>query len=187
MRAERVAIIKMLTRSTRSVLVFFMHQIIATEGVIWVTVFCAFLLRGFISGVHEPWRESPLLHGIHWLLVDTPLFPVQISVGLWFGWKLFSRLSHHVMFWVWVLPGVLLAYAVIAIPTLSPWSASVFNESRGPLAHYFGWGCRVQDRCFDQLTFTLPFYTSLAYGVGAALAQRFAGHGMQSRNVRSPA
>jgi hypothetical protein len=107
-------------------------------------------------------------------------------MGLWFGWKLFSRFFHHMMFWVWVFPGLLLGYALVAIPTLSPWSVSVFNESRGPLAHYFGWGCRVQDRCFDQLTFTLPFYTSIAYGIGAALAQKFSGRAMQARKTRSP-
>lgn len=63
------------------------------------------------------------------------------------------------MLWVWILPGALLTYAVIAIPTFSPWSTS---PETGPLSHYFGWGCQADFRCYDQLTFTQPFYTSVA-------------------------
>jgi hypothetical protein len=78
------------------------------------------------------------------------------------------------MLWVWIFPGVVLTYAVIAIPTFSPWSLSA---ETGPLSHYLGWRCQADYRCYDQLTFTEPFYTSVAYSLGALWT---------SRRLRSP-
>ena len=158
----------------RSALVFVMHQIIGTEGVIWLTVLGAFVLRGSIREVHEPWGNSALLRGMGWILINTPFFPIQIAAGAYIGWKLYRRWRHRSMLWVWILPGALLTYAGIAIPTFSPWSTS---PETGPLSHYFGWGCQADYRCYDQMTFTEPFYTSVAYSLGALCA---------SRRLRSP-
>ena len=41
--------------------------------------------------------------------------------------------------------------------------------------NYFGWGCRPADHCLDQLVITLPFYSSLAYSMGVALARKTLG------------
>ncbi len=158
----------------RSALVFVMHQIIGTEGVIWLTTLGAFLFTGSITEVHEAWAHSALTRGIHLILTNTPFFPIQISVGAYLGWKLYRRWRHRSMLWVWIFPGLVLTYAVIAIPTFSPWSLSA---ETGPLSHYFGWGCQADYRCYDQLTFTEPFYTSVAYSLGALWT---------SRRLRSP-
>jgi hypothetical protein len=153
----------------RSGLVFVTHQIFATEGVIWLTVLGAFLLRRSIAELHEGWAESALMRGMHWILTNTPFFPIQISLGAYLGWKLSLRWPHRSMLWVWILPGVFLCYAVIWIPSFSPWSTS---PQTGPLSHYFGWGCQADYRCYDQLTFTEPFYSSIAYSLGALWASR---------------
>ncbi len=153
----------------RSALVFVTHQIIATEGVIWLTIVGTLLLRGSIAELHEPWTHSAFMRGIHLILSNTPFFPIQIATAAYLGFKLHRRWGHHSMFWVWILPGVVLAYAVIAIPTFSPFSLS---PQTGPLSHYFGWGCQADYRCYDQLTFTQPFYTSVAYCFGALSASR---------------
>lgn len=153
----------------RSGLIFLMHQIFATEGVIWLTTLAAFLLTTSIAEVHETWARSALMGNIHRLLTNTPFFPIQIGVGAYLGCQLHLRWAHRSMLWVWILPGALLAYAVIAIPTFSPWSTS---PETGPLSHYFGWGCQADYRCYDQLTFTQPFYTSVAYALGALWASR---------------
>jgi len=158
----------------RSALVFVMHQIIGTEGVVWLTTLGVFLLRSSVREVHEPWGDSALMRGMHLISTNTPFFPIQIAVGAYLGWKLYLRWVHRSMLWVWILPGALLIYAVIAIPTFSPWSTS---PETGPLSHYFGWGCQADFRCYDQLTFTQPFYTSVAYSLGALWA---------SRRLRSP-
>lgn len=148
----------------RSALIFVMHQFIATEGVIWVTILGTFLLRGSISQVSEAWAHS-VTRGLHVIL--TPFFPIQILAGGYAGWSLYRRWAGRSMFSVWILPGVVLTYVVIAIPTFSPWS---LTPQTGPLSHYFGWGCQPDDRCYDQLTFTQPFYASVAYSLGALWA-----------------
>jgi len=155
--------------SMRTVVLFVMHQIIGTEGVIWLTVLGAFLLATTVSTVSETWAHSAPMHLVHLILTNTPFFPVQIAFGAYLGWKLYRRWPHHSMLWVWILPGVVLTYAVISIPTFSPWS---YSPATGPLSHYFGWGCQADYRCYDQLTFTEPFYTSVAYSLGALWARK---------------
>jgi hypothetical protein len=154
----------------RSVLVFVMHQLVGTEGAVWLTALGAFLLIKTIANVHEAWAHSALTRGIHLILTNTPFFPVQITVAVYWGWKLYSRWGHRSMLWVWILPGMALTYVIIAIPTFSPWSSSPADT--GPLSHYLGWGCQADNRCYDQLTFTQPFYASVAYSLGALLASR---------------
>ncbi len=158
-------------RWARSALRFVMHQAIATQGVIWLTVLGAFLLRQSITDLHEPWRDSAFMRGMPLLLTNTPYFPIQIVVGAYLGWKGFHRWRHRSMFWVWILPGAVLAYAVTAIPSFSPWSYSPGDT--GWLSHYFGWGCQADYRCYDQMTFTQPFYTSVGYSLGALCARTF--------------
>src|SRR5208283_1960108 len=83
------------------------------------------------------------------------------------------RVRHRAMIWVWILPALLLCYAVVAIPTLTPHITSSLlwsGTSQSWLTHYFGWGCRMTDRCFDQVLITQPFYTATAYAIGARLA-----------------
>jgi hypothetical protein len=153
----------------KSGLAFAGHQIVATEGVIWLTILGTFVLRGSIATVHEAWADSAFMRGMHLISSNTPFFPIQIAVGAYLGWKLYLRWAHRSMLWVWILPGALLTYAVVAIPTFSPWSIS---PETSPLSHYFGWGCQADYRCYDQLTFTQPFYTSVAYSLGALWAAR---------------
>jgi hypothetical protein len=154
----------------RSALVFVMHQIIGTEGVAWLSTLGVSLLRSSVREIHKPWGDSALMRGMHLIFSNTPFFPIQIAVGACFGWKLYRRWGHRSMLWVWILPGMVLTYAVIAIPTFSPWSSSPADT--GPLSHYFGWGCQADNRCYDQMTFTMPFYISVAYSLGALWASR---------------
>jgi hypothetical protein len=154
----------------KSALVFLMLQIIGTEGVVWLTALGVFMLRASVREVHEPWGHSALMRGMHLIFSNTPFFPIQLAVGAYLGWKLCRRWGHRSMLWVWILPGAVLTYAVIAIPTFSPWSSSLADT--GPLSHYFGWGCQADNRCYDQLTFTQPFYASLAYSLSALWASR---------------
>lgn len=154
----------------RSTLTFAGHQIIGTEGALWLTALGAFLLIKTIAIVHEAWAHSALTRGMHLILTNTPFFPIQIALGAYLGWKLYIRWGHRSMFWVWILPGMALTYVIIAIPTFSPWSSS--SADTGPLSHYLGWGCQADNRCYDQLTFTEPFYASVAYSLGALLARK---------------
>jgi hypothetical protein len=73
------------------------------------------------------------------------------------------------MVWVWVIPGLILCYALVAAPNLSPDSASVLMHSDGMISRYFGWACQPRNGCLDQLVITMPFYTAAAYSIGARL------------------
>jgi hypothetical protein len=103
----------------KSGLVFLMHQAIGTEGVIWLTALGAFLLRSSVRQLNAAWADSVLMRGLHLMLTNTPFFPIQIACGGYVGWKLYRRWQHPAMLWVWILPGIVLTYAVIAVPTFS--------------------------------------------------------------------
>lgn len=154
----------------RSVLVFVLHQVIGTEGVVWLAWLAVFLFKRSITELHEGWTNSAFFVGLHLVFTNTPFFPIQIALGAYLGWKLYNRWGHHAMFWVWILPSIVLTWAVVAIPTFSPWSFSLADT--GPLSHYFGWGCQADNRCYDQLMFTQRLYTSVAYTLGALWANR---------------
>jgi hypothetical protein len=108
----------------------------------------------------------PLFH----ILTETPYFPAQIALGFWSGWFLGKRFRHRSMTYVWVLPLLVLGYAMVAIPTLSPEFTSVLTHQQSPFSHYFGWGCQPKNGCIDQLVTTMPFYAAASYSLGALLA-----------------
>jgi hypothetical protein len=154
----------------KTILVFGMHQIIGAWG---VGAAATLLFNLFLDSLGA-YSSSRAAHHLYGMLTATPYFPFQIALGLYLGWVLARRLQHRSMQWIWVLPLAILCYSVIALPTVSPAFTSIMvqsgiNQSR--FSHYFGWGCRVEDRCFDQLFVTMPFYASAAYSVGSFLAR----------------
>jgi hypothetical protein len=158
----------------KGVLVFVLHQLIGTWGVAVAAVPLAFISFGILHPLNP---RLFVAHNAHVLLTELPYFPMQIVLGLWTGWAFSRRFHHRSMLWVWVLPFLILCYAVIAVPTLAPdlIIKSVIEQSAGsqsPLSHYFGSGCSVKNRCVDQLLITMPFYVSVSYSLGALLARR---------------
>jgi hypothetical protein len=121
----------------------------------------------------------PVLHRYP-ILSENPYFPVQITLGLMLGLMVGSCARRPSMLWIWVLPLLLLCYAVAEIPTISPLLSSMLLQSgatHSRLSHYFGWGCQPRDRCIDQLLVTMPFYASVAFSVGALSGQQMDKHG----------
>jgi hypothetical protein len=161
------AIVRLSPKATWvSVLVFVLHQIMGTYGVSFVASYIgtiAFELIGYFD-------RSFSMRSIHWILTETPYFPVQICFGFYCGWFLGRRIPHRFMTRVWVLPALLLSYCVLFVPTVNPRLTPMLYRTEGPLSHYFGWGCNPQNRCLDQIVITLPFYVSVAYSLGAWLA-----------------
>jgi hypothetical protein len=151
---------------------FALHQFVGTFGVAFAAAVLIFfwfeLLRPLYPGLFTSSNASRLLTGL-------PYFPSQVILGLWSGWSLRRRFRHRSMVWVWILPLVVLSYAVIAVPTMTPGQVppsfqAGIGQSR--LEHYFGHGCRIEERCTDQLGITMPFYVSLSYALGAFLASK---------------
>jgi len=145
------------------VLTFFAHQVVGTWGIGAIAYFVGALTLGSFEwvGLHVSLRS------LQWLLVQTPFYPLQIAMGAYCGWLIARKFRHRSMLWVWVVPGLLLCYSIMAVPTLTG-TISVIQTK--PFTHYLGWGCKPKDGCIDQLVVTMPFYASLAYSIGAWLA-----------------
>jgi len=152
--------------SIKSVLLFVIHQFVGTWGIAFFAYYLGSSTLELLSALGRTYSMRPL----HWILTETPFFPVQIALGLYMGWLLSRRFNHRSMLWVWIIPASILCYAVVAGATFSPFETSVLTTSGDPLAHYFGWGCQLKYRCQDQLLITMPFYASAAYSIGAWLA-----------------
>jgi hypothetical protein len=154
----------------KSLLAFVFHQFVGTWGIAFLAAFGLFSLFDVLSNFAN-WKPS--LRFVHWVLTENPFYPVQIVVGLYFGWLLGRRFNHRSMLWIWILPLAILIYAFAATPTLSPWASILAQPStvQSRLSYYFGWGCQPRARCLDQLLITMPFYASVAYSFGALLAR----------------
>lgn len=144
-------------------LTFVIHQFVGTWGIGIFAYYLGITTLELLNlvGAHLPMRP------LHWILTETPFFPMQIALGFYSGWYLARRLKHESMMWVWVIPGVIVCYAVLSMTTIQ--RTSVFDRFGGSFSHYFGWGCQPKDHCLDQLLLTMPFYASTAYSIGARL------------------
>ena len=148
---------------------FVMYQVIG----IWVTLKVAPSLTAstlnFLRLFGRPYTRAEY----YWVLAGTPYFPVEVGVGLVLGWILGRHLRDKSMRWVWVLPFVVLCYALATIPNLNPEPPTLqagVGQSRW--AHYFGWGCQsAVNNCIDQEVFTAPFYAGAAFSIAAFAAE----------------
>jgi len=139
----------------KRVLFFVMHQLTAALG---VPIAAPFLVGfGFdllrLIGYHFPIRD------LHRLVTEIPYFPAQVFLAFFLGWSLGKRLRDKAMQWVWVLPFLILCVGIVAFPAVR----SLTFGSR--IAHFFGRACQLQDLCFDQLVFTMPFYASASCAI----------------------
>jgi len=94
-------------------------------------------------------------------IFSVPYFPVQIAFGLSVGYLGRKRFCTRFSFWVWTVPLLIFIWHFVAF------EPSVFESFwRIRLDHFVGSGCRPP-ACFDQLRYTSPLYTSIAYTLGA--------------------
>jgi hypothetical protein len=159
------------TSHTKAALRFLFHQVIGTWGVALLASFLASSILDIFRLLNRPYP----LNLLHRVFAYTPYFPIQVGLGCYFGWLLSRRLGHHrLMVWVWIIPGLVLCYAVATRVIAEPAFASAIFRStaiQSSVSHYFGWDCRPKDRCFDQTLVTMPFYISVAYSLGAFLGR----------------
>src|ERR1700688_2599328 len=95
-----------------NVLRFLGHLIISTFG---VGVTAAVLTYSVVLPLHQ-FIPSLNSRTVHWILTETPYFPVQILVGLLWGFQLGRRYQHRVMLWTWVVPAVAIAFLILFVP-----------------------------------------------------------------------
>src|SRR5208282_827134 len=150
------------------VLVFLMHQVIAT-GILFFTGYMAVwvaadLPRIISIGIHQSFIRS---------VTRPPYFPAQILWGFFLGWSLSGFLRHRTMLWVWVVPSLVLGWLFIRFPNCP---ANLFRnaclDSPSVYSLLFGRNCTPGGSCLYQLYFTYPFLAAATYSVGAFLARR---------------
>jgi hypothetical protein len=101
----------------KSVLIFALHQLIATLGVGFLAGTATFFVFGLLRPASSQFFTE---HNVYQVLTQLPYFPVQILEGLWCGWVLSRRLRRREMLCIWVLPALILSYAMIFEPNTSP-------------------------------------------------------------------
>jgi len=146
------------------VLVFLMHQVISTIGVLVVAGFLIFSSIPLI----RVWHPTFGTRQAHWILTETHYFPVQTVLALLLGLIVGVWSKNRAILWVWVLP-FLISCCGMAFRT-AVLGVAGFSADQSLTSHFFGYGCAPQSRCFDQLALTLPFYTASCYSLGALLA-----------------
>jgi len=143
---------------------FLVHLLIGSIGVLVASGLVAYSivlpLHSFLPSVGEGTA--------HWILTETPYFPLQILVGLLLGFQLGRRYGHSVMLWTWTVPALTIALLILFAP-LRP--VVVSGVEITGTRRFFGWNCLPQNHCFEQVGATLPFYSCLAYSVGAFFAR----------------
>lgn len=156
------------SRFVKSAGVFALHQVFATLGIAAATPVLLAYLGDLTSLVGLPIYPREF----SFLATGTPYYPFQIALGLSMGWLLGCYFRHSAMRWVWVAPLMLLGWVVINFPTTGQLILHQYASLSSPhvMSHFFGWGCQPTNFCSDRLIFTMPFYASAFYSVGAWIA-----------------
>jgi hypothetical protein len=127
--------------------------------------------RGITGLLHIP--APYLAYGVSCLLllICAPLVPsggvgdsvvalsLPIVCGFYFGRRFYRKLPTITAFFAWVLPGVFLTYSAVS------WQHTMAQYD-STWSTYFGKDCGGSE-CLYQLFLTGPFYTSVAYSLGA--------------------
>ncbi len=146
-----------------NVLRFLGHLIISTFG---VGIAAAVLTYSVVLPLH---LFIPSLNSrtVHWILTETPYFPVQILVGLLWGFQLGRRYQHSAMLWTWIVPALAIVFLILFV-SLPPVLVSGVELTKRE--HFFGTGCLPQNHCFEWV-FTVLLYAAAAYSLGAFAAR----------------
>lgn len=153
----------------KSAVTFSLHQFIGMYGIPYTAPLVFSLGFKFLLLFGRSYSQRTF----HSIVSEKPYFPVQIIFALILGWLFGRTLRNRSMVWVWVLPLAILGYSLVTARVLIP--TSVFASPgvfQSRFSHYFGSGCQPAAHCLDQLLITMPFYSSLAYSMGAALARK---------------
>lgn len=144
-------------RRLPSIVLFALHQVVGTIGIM---VLAGFICDALLRLVHSAIPSTADIHA-NWLLTEIPGFPVQVLLGTAVGFLFARGTLSRAAVWVWIIPSLFLCFG----------AAIVVHPVGFRLDYLFGSACKPAQHCFYQILFTLPFVTSLAYTVGAALAR----------------
>ena len=129
----------------RKVKIYILHILVAVIGVFLVGALLELLLERFTS------------LSVAGAICEGPVFFGEIGLGFLFGFGLNRNLRSKSAMWTWVLPAIWLAAAI----------PGTLNTAWGGGGWGFLFGTKCRPDCFDQLITVCPFYSSVAYSVGA--------------------
>jgi hypothetical protein len=113
-------------------------------------------------------------------IISLPYFPLQIIVGFTVGYVRSKRHRTAISLWVWTVPLLLLA---VHFASFNP---GVFgNPWMSRINHFFGSACRPP-ACFDQTSYTSPFYASIAYVIGVLTSMKMQPTSKNEQTPESP-
>ena len=154
-----MAAVNSVAKRAVSILMFALHQLFCPYVLLALS---AFLTATAMSLVHV-FGAPATMRTVHWVLTETPFFPVQIAIGLISGFVIgrFCRIPFTTR--MWVIPCLVLVAALVSKP---------LQSGQARLDHFFGWGGLPPHRQYDEVAITLPFYIAAAYSVAAELSSR---------------
>ena len=132
----------------RKIGIYLMHFLIGSVGV--------FVVGTLLASVSSVSVGNALFGG--------PVFFGDIGLGFLAGFTLNRKLRSKSAMWVWVIPAI---WLIANIP-------DAFGNLYGPNGWGVLFGTKCRPDCLDQLLSVCPFYSSVAYSVGA-----WAGRGAQ--------
>lgn len=140
---------------------YLIHLIIATFGA---------MVLGLVPAVpfgmiYLLFSDRPrIFNTLAGVLADSPLFVLPVLAGLFLGYFMYRRIGDRGALFVWVLPLLGLIYSISEWRNYSSWTwrQDVWNN-------FFSGDCG-ESECLYAFTATAPFYTSVAYALGALYA-----------------
>jgi hypothetical protein len=161
----------MVTRKTRgakttgsAILLFALHQVVSTLG---VGVSVPFLAFSAVPAVQYLMHWQITTRQVHAALTETPGFPLQVIFGFVLGAQISYRFRQTYGQWVWILPTVLLAGALVWLPV-----SALDNALVAKAEYFFGHGCQPRFHCFYQIVITLPAMAAASYSLGTFVGLR---------------
>ena len=129
----------------------------------YVAMLVGSLASLLIAGVGRIGGEASLLFRLTNWISGEPLWAPEIVSGLLFGWFAYKYVPSKMAFCSFALPGVLLLWNV------AYWQQRM-SQYDGTWDTFFGAGCGGSE-CAYEFFLTAPFYTAVAYTVGAAISR----------------
>jgi hypothetical protein len=94
--------------------------------------------------------------------MSEPVFPLLILAGFAAGRYCYQRIPSRLTFAIWIVPGIFLLYSAWSWHKTMSGYDSVWDT-------YFGSGCGGSE-CLYELVLTDPFYSAIAYSLGALIS-----------------
>jgi hypothetical protein len=149
-------------------LFFFAHQLMSTIGAIVLGVLFVLLIALLSASLTRNTSGGNFIDHITQqpasTLLNQPYYVAPVLCGLALGALSRYFVRPRWAAWVWVLPMIILLWNLLTWKGAGPPTTAVYWED--VWGNYFGSDCGGSE-CMYEVFVTVPFYTSVAYSLGA--------------------